>query len=55
MRETEPHVFKVSGDAWGELETKLLELPERVGDKDVTQLPGTLAPSSRSARAATAC
>jgi len=43
MRETEPHVFKVNGDAWGDLEAKLLELPERVGDKDVTQLPGTLA------------
>jgi putative nucleotidyltransferase with HDIG domain len=42
MRETEPHVFKASGDAWGDLETALLELPDRVGDKAVSQLPAKL-------------
>src|SRR3954453_7908143 len=43
MKETEPHVFKANGDAWGDLETRLLELPERIGEKDVSQLPMKLA------------
>jgi putative nucleotidyltransferase with HDIG domain len=42
-RESEPHVYRTVGDAWGDLKAALLELPERVGNKDVTQLPGTLA------------
>src|SRR5258706_13378259 len=42
-RESEPHVYKVNGDVWGELQAALGELPERVGDKDVSQLPGNLA------------
>src|SRR3954447_16448737 len=42
MRETEPHVFKATGDAWGDLEARLLELPERVGDRDASQLPPKL-------------
>jgi putative nucleotidyltransferase with HDIG domain len=42
-RESEPHVFKANGDAWGDLQAALSELPERVGDKDVSQLPSSLA------------
>jgi putative nucleotidyltransferase with HDIG domain len=42
-RESEPHVYSPAGDAWGELRAALLELPERVADKDVSQLPGKLA------------
>jgi putative nucleotidyltransferase with HDIG domain len=42
-RESEPHVYKSNGDAWGDLQVALGELPDRVGDKDVSQLPGNLA------------
>ncbi|MDB5319905.1 MAG: putative rane protein [Phycisphaerales bacterium] len=42
-RESQPHVFKANGDAWGDLQAALSELPERVGDKDVSQLPASLA------------
>jgi putative nucleotidyltransferase with HDIG domain len=42
-REGEPCVYKSTGDAWGNLETALLELPDRVGDKPAAQLPGDLA------------
>ena len=38
-RASEPQVYKSTGDAWGDLEKSLDDLPERVGDKDVTQLP----------------
>ncbi|HEY7115990.1 MAG TPA: HDIG domain-containing metalloprotein [Tepidisphaeraceae bacterium] len=44
MRENEPHVYHQSaGDAWGELRARLLELPERIGERDASQLPGKLA------------
>jgi putative nucleotidyltransferase with HDIG domain len=42
-RESEPHIFKANGDAWGDLQAALAELPERVGKKDVSQLPSSLA------------
>lgn len=42
-RESQPHVYKANGDAWGDLQAALSELPERVGDKDVSQLPASLA------------
>ena len=42
-RETEPHVFRSTGDSWGDLRAALLELPDRVADKDSSQLPGNLA------------
>jgi hypothetical protein len=42
-RESLPHVYKSTGDAWGALQAALSELPERVGDKDATRLPGNLA------------
>src|SRR5258706_4367882 len=42
-RESEPHIFKSNGDAWGDLQASLAELPERVGKEDVSQLPSNLA------------
>src|SRR4051812_33869066 len=42
-RESVPHVYKPAGDAWGDLRTALLELPERVGHKTASQLPSKLA------------
>src|SRR3954469_13615667 len=42
-RESQPHVFKANGDAWGDLQAALSELPDRIGDKDVSQLPPNLA------------
>ena len=44
-RDSEPHVYTAAGDAWGALESAIDELPERVGDKDSSQLPGNLATS----------
>lgn len=42
-RESEPHVYRTAADAWGDLKAALLELPDRVADKTVDQLPGNLA------------
>jgi putative nucleotidyltransferase with HDIG domain len=42
-RESQPHVYKANGKAWDDLQAAMSELPERVGDKDVSQLPGNLA------------
>src|SRR5689334_2014398 len=42
-RDSEPHVFRTAGDSWGDLKASLLELPDRVADKSVDQLPGNLA------------
>jgi cyclic-di-AMP phosphodiesterase PgpH len=41
-REGEPRVYKPAGDSWANLETALLELPDRIGDKPVAQLPADL-------------
>jgi putative nucleotidyltransferase with HDIG domain len=43
LRESEPHVYKPNPGAWDALQAALTELPERVGDKDASQLPGNLA------------
>src|SRR3954468_18093965 len=42
-RESQPRVYRPNGEAWDALQAALAELPERVGDKDATQLPGNLA------------
>jgi putative nucleotidyltransferase with HDIG domain len=42
-RASVPQVYKATpGDAWGDLESALDDLPERVGDKDASQLPPAL-------------
>src|SRR3954471_8024007 len=42
-RDSEPSVYKPNGDAWADLKAELLELPDRIGDKDAAHLPGNLA------------
>jgi putative nucleotidyltransferase with HDIG domain len=42
-RESWPHVYRANGDAWSQLQASLSELPERVGDRDSSELPGNLA------------
>jgi putative nucleotidyltransferase with HDIG domain len=44
-REGEPRVYKYSTDAWAALQNALFELPERIGDKPASQIPGDLATS----------
>jgi putative nucleotidyltransferase with HDIG domain len=41
-RDREFHVYKANGDGWTELEAKLRDLPDRVSDKSVEQVPETL-------------
>src|SRR5205823_6638319 len=42
-RESWPHVYRADGDAWNQLQASLSELPERVGERNSSELPGNLA------------
>lgn len=42
MRDSQPRVYKQASDTWAQLQASLLELPDRVGNNDLSRLPGNL-------------
>src|SRR5947209_18835521 len=43
MRDSQPRVYKQNGDVWGELQNRLLTLPQRLAGKKLDEIDQSLA------------